>query len=88
MTTASAADLDIALHRQPLMREFTPVQFEQLMRIAEMVEFEPDEVIHREGDEANKLYLVVRGHDATELRVDGAPPPGERRLDDVIHGRR
>ena len=67
MTTVTVADVDIALHRQPLMREFTPAQFEQLMDIAELVNFAPNEVIHREGDESDKLYLVVRGHVAIEL---------------------
>jgi CRP-like cAMP-binding protein len=93
MTTASAADLGIALHRQPLMREFTPAQFEQLMRIADMVEFEPDEVIHREGDEANKLYLVVRGHVAIELagrkevlRVETVGPGGEFGWSSMLQG--
>ena len=67
MTTVTVADVDIALRRQPLMREFTPAQFDQLMNIAELVDFEPNEVIHREGDESDKLFLVVRGHVAIEL---------------------
>ena len=33
MTTVTVADVDIALRRQPLMREFTPAQFDQLMNI-------------------------------------------------------
>src|SRR5512137_734120 len=53
MTTVTAADVDIALRRQPLMREFTAAQFDQLMNIAELVEFAPNEVIHREGDESD-----------------------------------
>src|SRR5512141_2885826 len=48
MTTIAVAEIDIALRRQPLMREFTSAQFDQLMRIAELVDFEPNEVIHRE----------------------------------------
>lgn len=67
MTTVTVADVDLALRRQPLMREFTPAQFEELMHVAEMVEFEPGEVIHREGDECAQLFLVVRGHVALEL---------------------
>ena len=84
MTTMTVADVDIALRRQPLMREFTPAQFDQLMRVAEVVEFEPNEVIHREGDESDKLFLVVRGHVAIELagrnevlRVETVGPGGE-----------
>jgi CRP-like cAMP-binding protein len=84
MTTVTAADLDIALRRQPLMREFTSAQFDALMRIAELVEFEPNEVIHREGDESDQLFLVVKGHVAIELagrnevlRVETVGPGGE-----------
>jgi CRP/FNR family transcriptional regulator, cyclic AMP receptor protein len=67
MTTVTVADVDLALRRQPLMREFTPAQFEELMHAAEMVEYDPGEVIHREGDECTQLFLVVRGHVALEL---------------------
>jgi CRP/FNR family cyclic AMP-dependent transcriptional regulator len=67
MTTVTVADVDLALRRQPLMRELTPSQFEELMHLAEMVEFEPGEVIHREGDECSQLFLVVSGHVALEL---------------------
>lgn len=84
MTTATVHDLDIALRRQPLMREFTPAQFDELMRIADLVEFQPGEVIHREGDECDRLFLVVKGHVAIELsgrkevlRVDTVGPGGE-----------
>ena len=93
MTTMTVADVDIALRRQPLMREFTPAQFDQLMRIAEVVEFEPNEVIHREGDESDKLYLVVRGHVAIELagqhevlRVETVGPGGEFGWSSMLQG--
>lgn len=93
MTTVTAADLDIALRRQPLMREFTPVQFDQLMSIAELVDFEPNEVIHREGDESDKLFLVVRGHVAIELagrlevlRVETVGPGGEFGWSSMLQG--
>ena len=93
MTTAALGDLHVALRRQPLMKEFTPVQFEQLMRIAELVEFEPDEVIHREGDESDRLYLVVRGHVAIELagrnevlRVETVGPGGEFGWSSMLQG--
>lgn len=93
MTTVTVADLDIALRRQPLMREFTPVQFDQLMSIAELVDFEPNEVIHREGDESDKLFLVVRGHVAIELagrlevlRVETVGPGGEFGWSSMLQG--
>jgi CRP-like cAMP-binding protein len=93
MTTVTVADVDIALRRQPLMREFTPVQFDQLMGIAELVDFEPNEVIHREGDESDKLFLVVRGHVAIELagrlevlRVETVGPGGEFGWSSMLQG--
>ena len=93
MTTVTAADLDIALRRQPLMREFTPAQFDQLMNIAELVDFEPNEIIHREGDESDKLFLVVRGHVAIELagrlevlRVETVGPGGEFGWSSMLQG--
>jgi CRP-like cAMP-binding protein len=93
MTTIAVAEIDIALRRQPLMREFTAPQFDQLMRIAELVEFEPNEVIHREGDESDKLFLVVRGHVAIELagrnevlRVETVGPGGEFGWSSMLQG--
>jgi CRP/FNR family transcriptional regulator, cyclic AMP receptor protein len=84
MTTLTMQDVDLALRRQPLMREFTPSQFEELMRLAELVDFQPGEIIHREGDECTRLFLVVKGHVAIELagrlemlRVDTVAPGGE-----------
>jgi CRP/FNR family transcriptional regulator, cyclic AMP receptor protein len=93
MTTMTAADVDVALRRQPLMREFTPPQFDQLMHIAELIEFEPNEVIHREGDESDKLFVVVRGHVAIELagqhevlRVETVGPGGEFGWSSMLQG--
>jgi len=93
MTTVNVADVDIALRRQPLMREFTSGQFDQLMQIAELVEFGPNEVIHREGDESDRLYLVVRGHVAIELagrkevlRVETIGPGGEFGWSSMLQG--
>lgn len=93
MTTMTAADVDSTLRRQPLMREFTPSQFDQLMRIAELVEFGPNEVIHREGDESDRLFVVIRGHVAIELagqhevlRVETVGPGGEFGWSSMLQG--
>ena len=93
MTTMTAADVGTALRRQPLMREFTPSQFDQLMRIADVVEFEPNEVIHREGDESDRLFVVLRGHVAIELagqhevlRVETVGPGGEFGWSSMLQG--
>ena len=84
MNAVTLADVDVALRRQPLMREFTRTQFEQLMRITERMTFGPNEVIHREGERADKLFVVMRGHVAIELagrnevlRVETVGPGGE-----------
>ena len=93
MTTMTAADFDISLRRQPLMREFSQSQFDQLMRIADVVEFEPNEVIHREGDESDRLFVVIRGHVAIELagqhevlRVETIGPGGEFGWSSMLQG--
>ena len=84
MTTMTMEDVDVLLRRQPLVKELTAGQFERLSRLAEVVDFEPGEIIHREGDECSQLYLVVRGHVAIEmagnhevLRVETVVPGGE-----------
>jgi len=81
MTTATMDDVRDALRHQPLVKEFTPSQVERLSRLAEWIEFEPGEVIHREGDECSLLYLVVSGHVAIEL--PGALPESPVRLDSL-----
>lgn len=84
MTTMTMDDVGTALRLQPLVREFTPAQVERLSQLAEWIEFQPGEIIHREGDECPLLYLVVRGHVAIELpglhetlRVETVGPGGE-----------
>jgi CRP-like cAMP-binding protein len=83
MTTTSDA-LMAALRQQPLVREFTPAQIERLAQLGELVDFAPDEVILREGDESDRLYMVVRGNVAIELagrhevlRVETVEPGAE-----------
>jgi CRP-like cAMP-binding protein len=84
MTTTTMEDVEEVLKRQPLAREFTAPQVEQLARLGQFVEFAPGDVIHREGDECAEFYVVVRGHVAIEmvgqhevLRVETVLPGGE-----------
>jgi CRP-like cAMP-binding protein len=84
MTTATMANLGGVLGNQPLTRGFTAAQIDGLARIAEPVEFAPNQVIHREGDESDQLFLVISGHVAIELagrnevlRVETVGPGGE-----------
>jgi CRP/FNR family transcriptional regulator, cyclic AMP receptor protein len=84
MTTMTMEGVDALLRRQPLVNELTAAQFERLSQLAEVVDFAPGEIIHREGDECSQLFLVVRGHVAIEmagshevLRVETVVPGGE-----------
>jgi CRP-like cAMP-binding protein len=65
MTTTD--DVLEALRQQPLMKEFSPAQVERLAQLGELVDFTAEEVIHREGDEVDMLFLVVSGNVAVEL---------------------
>jgi CRP-like cAMP-binding protein len=84
MTTMTMDNVEELLRRQPLVKELTSAQFGRLSQLAEVVEFDAGEIIHREGDECSQLYLVVRGHVAIELagnheilRVETVVPGGE-----------
>jgi CRP-like cAMP-binding protein len=84
MTTMTMDDVDALLRRQPMVQELTSEQVERLAPLAEIVDFAPGEIIHREGDECSLLYVVVRGHVAIEmagshevLRVETVVPGGE-----------
>ena len=84
MTPGTVDAVDEALNKQPLMKEFTPAQIGRLRRLAKMVRFAPNEVIHHEGDECSEFFLVVDGQVAIELagrhevlRVETVGPGGE-----------
>jgi CRP/FNR family cyclic AMP-dependent transcriptional regulator len=84
MTTATMEDVHALLRRQSLVSDLSERQFARLADLAELIEFEPGEIIHREGDECSQLFLVVRGHVAIEmagnhevLRVETVVPGGE-----------
>jgi CRP-like cAMP-binding protein len=72
------------LRQQPSVKDFTPRQVDRLAQLAELVTYEPDQVIHHEGDECSQFFLVVRGSVAIEmigrrevLRVDTVGPGEE-----------
>ena len=84
MTTMTMDDVGLLLRQQPLVKELTPAQVETLSHLAEVVEFGPGEIIHREGDDCSHLFFVSRGHVAIELaghnevlRVETVTPGGE-----------
>lgn len=57
------------LARQPIAREFQPQQVERLAALARTVQFPPQHVIFREGDDCPDFYLIVDGRVALEMIV-------------------
>ena len=72
-----SADLLRALQSCPFTRNFGSADFDQLAKIAKRVEWQTGQVIFREGDNDDFLYLVVEGHVALEISV---PPRGRVRI--------
>jgi CRP-like cAMP-binding protein len=84
MTTMTMEAVDEVLRWQPMARELSDAQLERLAQLGQFVEFTPDEIIHREGDECAEFYVLVRGHVAIEMvghhevfRVETVVPGGE-----------
>jgi CRP-like cAMP-binding protein len=84
MTTMTLEAVDEILRRQPMASELTDAQLEGLAQLGHFVEFAPDEIIHREGDECAEFYVLVCGHVAIEMvghhevfRVETVMPGGE-----------
>jgi CRP/FNR family cyclic AMP-dependent transcriptional regulator len=71
-TTHSELAERIAEHR--LFKELEPRYLSLLAEVAMLKEFAADEVIFREGDPANRFYLILDGEVAIEsARRQGAP---------------
>jgi CRP/FNR family cyclic AMP-dependent transcriptional regulator len=62
---------DLAMHitRHPFMADLSPHQRRLLADCAMLIQFKPGELIFREGDPANRFYLVQRGSVALEARA-------------------
>jgi Fe-S-cluster-containing hydrogenase component 2 len=58
------------LHATPLLRRCPKVFLEALKEVVELVSCEPDEVIAREGDEVDSLYLVRAGFVKQSKRLE------------------
>jgi CRP/FNR family transcriptional regulator, cyclic AMP receptor protein len=63
-------DLDLAKH--PLLSRMTDAQREAFLQIAEREDYKPGEVVVREGDLGDSLYLILEG----EAEVFKSPPGG------------
>lgn len=59
-------DLKRIISEHPFLHALAPEQLEILTEGAKEVSFQPDEVIFREGEPANRFYLILGGRIALE----------------------
>ena len=62
-------DLLQVLRRQPFVEVFRPEHTQQLASIAQLVHFDPGQVIFHEGDAHSVFYLLSEGMVALELEM-------------------
>jgi CRP/FNR family transcriptional regulator, cyclic AMP receptor protein len=62
-------NLIISLQHLPWFTGMTPAQLDKLARIATMYNFEPGDLIFREGDRDDSLYVLLEGQVAMEIEV-------------------
>ena len=65
--------LDNALRSSPLFGDLTNEMIDELGKRVTLVAYSPGEVIFRQGDPADALYLVRMGHVKVYEEVDGRP---------------
>jgi CRP-like cAMP-binding protein len=63
----------IAVHR--FAADLKPEHLKKLLDVAMFKQFEPGQVVFREGEPANRFYLVCHGKIALESRISGQPGP-------------
>lgn len=68
----TSLETDIAAH--PLLQGMTPSQLKILTDSAMRAEFNPGDVIFREGDPANRFYLIEEGRVILESRKPDRAP--------------
>ena len=66
---AAPKDLDRVITEHPFVKRLSPHQCRILKDCAMFTKFGPGELIFREGDSANRFYLVLRGKVALESFV-------------------
>lgn len=49
------------IHNIPWFNELTPIQIERLAKISRIQQLQPDEVLFREGDRVDCLYIILSG---------------------------
>lgn len=57
------------LGHQPIFHGVPWTQLESLAAVAACAKFDPDEIIFREGEEANRFYLLLSGSVALEAKA-------------------
>lgn len=65
------AEIRKALLEIPWFQELSPANLEKLISIAHFVDARKDQLILREGDPQDYLYILVDGRVATEIHVPG-----------------
>ncbi|NQS99209.1 MAG: cyclic nucleotide-binding domain-containing protein [candidate division Zixibacteria bacterium] len=61
--------LDIVLAEHPCLKGFDPKHLKILADCSSSVKFEPDQFIYREGDPANRFFLIRRGRVGLEVSI-------------------
>jgi CRP-like cAMP-binding protein len=61
--------LNVLLAEHPFLKGLSPHQIRLLTDCAMVVNFKPGELVFREGDPANRFYLIHRGKVALESQV-------------------
>lgn len=69
-------DLNQLLASHAFLRGLEPKHLELLAAGARWVRFAPGGIIAREGDEANRFYLILRGEVSLETKIPGPSPGG------------
>jgi CRP/FNR family transcriptional regulator, cyclic AMP receptor protein len=70
----SASPRPSLLAKHPFLEGLSPHQLRLLSDCSMIVNFQPDEVIFREGDPANRFYLINKGKVALESSVQDRSP--------------
>ncbi len=68
---ASKPAIEVALAAHPFLEGMSPQQRRMITDCAMLSHFEPGELIAREGDLANRFYVIIRGEVVLESFVKG-----------------
>ena len=66
--------IEIALAEHPCLKVFNPKYLKVLLNYARSVQFDPDQVIYREGDIVKEFFLIRKGRVALEINIPHGGP--------------